>query len=133
VFELGVPVLGICYGMQSDGDSSSGGRVESSKRREFGYAEMRARGHSALFNGIEDRRNEQGHGLLDVWMSHGDKVTELPPGFRSSAATNRRRSRPWPTRSAASTQCSSTPRSRTRSRARPNHRPLRARHLRLRP
>ncbi|MBL8424888.1 MAG: glutamine-hydrolyzing GMP synthase [Candidatus Accumulibacter phosphatis] len=80
VFELGVPVLGICYGMQAMA-AQLGGRVESSKRREFGYAEMRARGHSALFNGIEDRRNEQGHGLLDVWMSHGDKVTGLPPGF----------------------------------------------------
>ena len=80
VFELGVPVFGICYGMQTMA-AQLGGRVESSKRREFGYAEMRARGHSALFSGIEDRRNEQGHGLLDVWMSHGDKVTELPPGF----------------------------------------------------
>ena len=80
VFELGVPVLGICYGMQTMAEQL-GGRVESSRRREFGYAEMRARGHSALFSGIEDRRNEHGHGLLDVWMSHGDKVTELPPGF----------------------------------------------------
>jgi len=80
VFELGVPVLGICYGMQTMA-AQLGGRVESSKRREFGYAEMRARGHSTLFGGIEDRRNENGHGLLDVWMSHGDKVTQLPPGF----------------------------------------------------
>ncbi len=80
VFELGVPVLGICYGMQTMAEQL-GGRVESSQRREFGYAEMRARGHSALFSGIEDRRNEHGHGLLDVWMSHGDRVTELPPGF----------------------------------------------------
>ncbi|MEF8726906.1 MAG: glutamine-hydrolyzing GMP synthase [Accumulibacter sp.] len=80
VFELGVPVLGICYGMQTMAEQL-GGRVESSRRREFGYAEMRARGHSALFSDIEDRRNEHGHGLLDVWMSHGDKVTELPPGF----------------------------------------------------
>ncbi|HRL75142.1 MAG TPA: glutamine-hydrolyzing GMP synthase [Candidatus Accumulibacter phosphatis] len=80
VFELGVPVLGICYGMQTMA-AQLGGHVESSPRREFGYAEMRARGHSALFSGIEDRRNEHGHGLLDVWMSHGDKVTELPPGF----------------------------------------------------
>ncbi len=80
VFELGVPVLGICYGMQTMA-AQLGGRVQSSTRREFGYAEMRARGHSALFAGIEDRRNEDGHGLLDVWMSHGDKVTELPPGF----------------------------------------------------
>ena len=80
VFELGVPVLGICYGMQAMA-LQLGGQVESSPRREFGYAEMRARGHSRLFNGIEDRRNEHGHGLLDVWMSHGDKVTALPPGF----------------------------------------------------
>ena len=80
VFELGVPVLGICYGMQTMA-AQLGGRVQSSTRREFGYAEMRARGHSVLFAGIEDRRNEEGHGLLDVWMSHGDKVTELPPGF----------------------------------------------------
>ena len=80
VFELGVPVLGICYGMQTMA-AQLGGRVQSSTRREFGYAEMRARGHSVLFAGIEDRRNEEGHGLLDVWMSHGDKVTDLPPGF----------------------------------------------------
>jgi GMP synthase (glutamine-hydrolysing) len=80
VFELGVPVLGICYGMQTMA-AQLGGKVESSARREFGYAEMRALGHSTLFKGIEDRRNGQGHGLLDVWMSHGDKVTALPPGF----------------------------------------------------
>ncbi len=81
VFELGVPVLGICYGMQTMA-SQLGGKVESSATREFGYAEMRARGHSKLFEGIEDRTNAEGHGLLDVWMSHGDKVTELPPGFK---------------------------------------------------
>ena len=81
VFELGVPVLGICYGMQTMA-SQLGGAVESSSKREFGYAEMRARGHSRLFEGIEDRINAEGHGLLDVWMSHGDKVTELPPGFK---------------------------------------------------
>ncbi|MCK2127218.1 glutamine-hydrolyzing GMP synthase [Thauera aromatica] len=81
VFELGVPVLGICYGMQTMA-SQLGGKVESSATREFGYAEMRARGHSKLFEGIEDRTNAEGHGLLDVWMSHGDKVTGLPPGFK---------------------------------------------------
>ena len=80
VFELGVPVLGICYGMQTMAQQL-GGKVESSGKREFGYAEIRARGHSALFTGIEDRTNAEAHGLLDVWMSHGDKVTELPPGF----------------------------------------------------
>ncbi len=80
VFELGVPVLGICYGMQTMAQQL-GGKVESSGKREFGYAEIRARGHSALFKDIEDRQNAEGHGLLDVWMSHGDKVTEMPPGF----------------------------------------------------
>jgi GMP synthase (glutamine-hydrolysing) len=80
VFELGVPVLGICYGMQTMA-MQLGGRVEAGRLREFGHAEMRARGHSALFRDIEDRRSVEGHGLLDVWMSHGDKVTEMPPGF----------------------------------------------------
>ncbi|MDE2623506.1 MAG: glutamine-hydrolyzing GMP synthase [Betaproteobacteria bacterium] len=81
VFELGVPVLGICYGMQTMA-AQLGGKVENATHREFGYAEVRARGHSALLRDIQDRSNAQGHGLLDVWMSHGDKVTELPPGFK---------------------------------------------------
>ncbi|QLQ25047.1 MAG: glutamine-hydrolyzing GMP synthase [Dechloromonas sp.] len=81
VFELGVPVLGICYGMQTMAQQL-GGKVESSGKREFGFAEVRARGHSRLFNGIQDRTNAEGHGLLEVWMSHGDKVTELPAGFK---------------------------------------------------
>ena len=80
VFALGVPVLGICYGMQTMA-AQLGGRVESGLVREFGYAEVRARGHSKLLEGIQDRTNADGHGLLDVWMSHGDKVAELPPGF----------------------------------------------------
>jgi GMP synthase (glutamine-hydrolysing) len=89
VFQLGKPVLGICYGMQTMADQL-GGKVEGSDTREFGYAEVRARGHSRLFEGIEDRSNPEGHGILDVWMSHGDKVTELPPGFKligSNAST----------------------------------------------
>lgn len=81
VFELGVPVLGICYGMQTMG-LQLGGKVEAGTKREFGYAQMRARGHSKLFKDIQDETNDQGHGLLDVWMSHGDKVTELPTGFK---------------------------------------------------
>ncbi len=85
VFELGVPVLGICYGMQTMA-AQLGGTVESGRVREFGYAEVRARGHSRLLDGIEDRRNTEGHGLLDVWMSHGDKVTALPPGFKVIAS-----------------------------------------------
>ena len=80
VWKLGVPVLGICYGMQTMA-LELGGKVELGKVREFGYAEVRARGHSALLRDIQDRSNAEGHGLLDVWMSHGDKVTDLPPGF----------------------------------------------------
>jgi GMP synthase (glutamine-hydrolysing) len=86
VFELGVPVLGICYGMQTMA-AQLGGKVEYSDHREFGYAQVRARGHTKLLAGIEDTRNAEGHGLLDVWMSHGDKVTELPPGFKVMAST----------------------------------------------
>ncbi len=81
VWTLGVPVLGICYGMQTMA-AQLGGKVEAGKVREFGYAEVRARGHSALLKGIQDRDSAEGYGLLDVWMSHGDKVTALPPGFK---------------------------------------------------
>ncbi|MFN0315038.1 MAG: glutamine-hydrolyzing GMP synthase [Burkholderiales bacterium] len=85
VFTAGVPVLGICYGMQTMA-AQLGGKVEMGNVREFGYAEVRARGHSALFHDIQDRANAEGHGLLDVWMSHGDKVTQLPPGFKVIAS-----------------------------------------------
>ncbi len=85
VFKLGVPVLGICYGMQTMA-AQLGGQVENSRVREFGYAEVRARGHSRLLEGIQDRINGEKHGLLDVWMSHGDKVTALPPGFKVIAS-----------------------------------------------
>ncbi len=87
VFEAGVPVLGICYGMQTMA-AQLGGEVENGKVREFGYAEIRARGHSRLLDGIQDRVNAEGHGLLDVWMSHGDKVTKLPPGFAVMASND---------------------------------------------
>ncbi|GIL04557.1 glutamine-hydrolyzing GMP synthase [Betaproteobacteria bacterium PRO7] len=86
VFELGVPVLGICYGMQTMAQQL-GGRVEGGHHREFGYAEVRARGHTKLLGGIEDFRTPEGHGMLKVWMSHGDKVVELPPGFKLMAST----------------------------------------------
>ncbi|MGH8735126.1 MAG: glutamine-hydrolyzing GMP synthase, partial [Burkholderiales bacterium] len=86
-FELGVPVLGICYGMQSMAHQL-GGRVEAGRVREFGYAEVRARGHTRLLEGIEDYRTAEGHGMLKVWMSHGDKVTELPRGFKLMASTD---------------------------------------------
>jgi GMP synthase (glutamine-hydrolysing) len=86
VWALGVPVLGICYGMQTMAQQL-GGKVEPGAVHEFGYAEVRARGHSKLLEGIDDRVNEEGHGLLDVWMSHGDRVTALPPGFKLIAST----------------------------------------------
>jgi GMP synthase (glutamine-hydrolysing) len=86
VFELGVPVLGICYGMQTMANQL-GGKVEGSHTREFGYAEVRAHGHTELFKGIEDFSTSEGHGMLKVWMSHGDKVTTLPPGFKTMAST----------------------------------------------
>jgi GMP synthase (glutamine-hydrolysing) len=86
VFELGVPVLGICYGMQTMAQQL-GGKVESGHQREFGYAEVRAHGHTALLKDIADFTTDQGHGMLKVWMSHGDKVTELPPGFKLMAST----------------------------------------------
>jgi GMP synthase (glutamine-hydrolysing) len=85
VFELGVPVLGICYGMQTMA-AQLGGSVEPGKVREFGYAEVRVRGHSKLFEGIQDRANDKGEAFLDVWMSHGDKVTAMPPGFKLIAS-----------------------------------------------
>jgi len=87
VFELGVPVLGICYGMQTMAQQL-GGKVEAGKVREFGHAEVRARGHTKLLDGIEDFRAPEGHGMLKVWMSHGDKVIELPRGFSLMASTD---------------------------------------------
>ena len=85
VFELGVPVMGICYGMQTMA-AQLGGAVQPGKVREFGFAEVRARGHSKLLEGIQDRSGPNGEGFLEVWMSHGDKVTELPPGFKVIAS-----------------------------------------------
>ena len=82
VFRIGVPVLGICYGMQAMA-VRFGGAVQSADAREFGMAEVRARGRSELLRGIEDRRGPAGEGMLDVWMSHGDRVTGLPEGFRT--------------------------------------------------
>lgn len=86
VFELGVPVLGICYGMQTMA-AQLGGKVENGAVREFGYAEVRARGHTALLKDINDFVTPEGHGMLKVWMSHGDKVIDLPSGFKLMAST----------------------------------------------
>ena len=86
VFGLGVPVLGICYGMFAM-TVQLGGAVEPSDHREFGFASVRAHGHTKLLENIQDRTNAEGHGMLDVWMSHGDKVTKLPDGFALMAST----------------------------------------------
>ena len=86
VFDLGVPVLGICYGMQTMAQQL-GGRVARSSEREFGYAEVRVTGASRLLDQLEDRRDPDGRAVLDAWMSHGDRVDALPSGFSVTAAT----------------------------------------------
>ncbi|HEY4212818.1 MAG TPA: glutamine-hydrolyzing GMP synthase [Steroidobacteraceae bacterium] len=86
VYTLGVPILGICYGMQTMA-KQLGGSVASSAEREFGYAEVTVTGPSRHLDGFADRRNGQSQALLDVWMSHGDHVAQLPPGFVGTAAT----------------------------------------------
>jgi len=86
IYELGVPLLGICYGMQAMA-VQLGGTVEAADHREFGYAQIRAHGHSTLLRDIEDHASPEGYGLLDVWMSHGDRVSALPPGFTRIAST----------------------------------------------
>ncbi len=87
VFELGVPVLGICYGMQTMA-AQLGGAVEPASHREYGYAQVEVHGHSRLLRDIEDHARDDGTALLDVWMSHGDRVTETPPGFIVIARTD---------------------------------------------
>lgn len=87
VFELGVPVLGICYGMQSMAVQLGGG-VASSAQREFGYAEVTVTGESRLLDQLQDRTNPRGSAVLDVWMSHGDHVDRLPAGFSRAASTD---------------------------------------------
>lgn len=87
VFELGVPVLGICYGMQTMAEQL-GGKVQNADHHEYGYAKVRARGHTPLLKDIEDHTSEEGYGLLDVWMSHGDRVEDMPDGFVLMASTD---------------------------------------------
>jgi len=86
VFDLAVPILGICYGMQTMA-VQLGGDATSAEKAEFGFAKIRARNHSKLLSGINDEINSDGHGLLDVWMSHGIEVTKLPPGFELIASS----------------------------------------------
>ena len=87
VFQLGVPVLGICYGMQTMAQQL-GGQVVPSTEREFGYAEVTVTGNSRLLDELADRRDPKGNAVLDVWMSHGDRVDQLPAGFVATAATS---------------------------------------------
>ncbi len=87
VFELGIPVLGICYGMQTMA-LQLGGAIKAGETREFGSAQIRAHGHTALLKDIEDLKTSEGYGLLDVWMSHGDTVTQMPVGFTLMASTS---------------------------------------------
>jgi len=87
VFDLGVPVFGICYGMQTM-TAQLGGKVENADHHEYGYAKVRARGHTELLKNIEDHTTAEGYGILDVWMSHGDRVVELPEGFKLMASTD---------------------------------------------
>lgn len=86
VFDLGVPVLGICYGMQTMA-AQLGGKVINADEHEYGYAQVRARGHTELLRDIEDHVTPEGYGLLDVWMSHGDRVDVMPSGFKLMAST----------------------------------------------
>jgi GMP synthase (glutamine-hydrolysing) len=86
VFTMGLPVLGICYGMQTMA-SQLGGKVESSDVREFGYAQIKVENSCELLADIKDHTGDQGEALLDVWMSHGDKVTDIPEGFEVMAST----------------------------------------------
>ena len=117
VFELGVPVLGICYGMQTMAQQL-GGSVLPSNHREFGYAEVASIAPNKLLDGLFDRKDAQGRAMLDVWMSHGDRVEALPPGIHRSRRELERAARGHGRRIApASTPCSSTPKSRTRCRA----------------
>ena len=87
VFELGIPVLGICFGMYAIAEAL-GGTVEGGHKREFGHAELRAHGHTKLLDGIADFTTAEGHGMMNVWMSHGDNVTAMPPGFKLMASTS---------------------------------------------
>ena len=105
-----MPVLGICYGMQTMA-AQLGGQVESSTHREFGAAQVRPTADSRLLDGLEDNRDAAGRRVLDVWMSHGDRVVAVPPGFKVIACERQRAARRHGRRDrGGSTPCSSIPR-----------------------
>ena len=87
ILDLNIPILGICYGMQTLA-KQLGGAVENTGHSEFGYAQVRARGHTELLRDIQDHQTSEGHGMLDVWMSHGDRVAEMPTGFKLMCSTD---------------------------------------------
>lgn len=87
ILDLKIPVLGICYGMQTLA-KQLGGKVENTGHSEFGYAQIRAHGHTSLLTDIQDHVTSEGHGMLDVWMSHGDRVAEMPAGFKLMCSTD---------------------------------------------
>ena len=120
VFELGVPVLGICYGMQTMA-AQMGGKVESSEHKEFGYAQVKVVGDSALLKDIGDMQDGFDHAYLEVWMSHGDKVTQIPEGFNVIAASdNASRCCHEPRRKNVSMRCNFTLKSRIPNKAKPS-------------
>lgn len=86
IFSMDIPILGICYGMQTMA-VQMGGKVRSDTTREFGHAQVRAHGHSMLLEDIEDHTSSEGYGMLDVWMSHGDEVSKIPDGFKLIASS----------------------------------------------
>ena len=86
LYEEGLPILGICYGMQTMAEEF-GGKVEASSKSEFGFAQVDVTSNNCLLSGIKDRTNDVGQEQLDVWMSHGDKITAVPPNFELVAAT----------------------------------------------
>ena len=101
LFQSNLPLLGICYGMQTMA-AQLGGCVASSTIKEFGYAQLLLEDSSRLLNNIDDRMSLEGQSILDVWMSHGDKVIALPPGFKINCKTDNtpiagmeHESRPW--------------------------------------
>ncbi|WP_020408111.1 glutamine-hydrolyzing GMP synthase [Hahella ganghwensis] len=101
LFSMDLPLLGICYGMQTMAEQL-GGKVAGSDKREFGYAQVKVREAGGLFEHVKDHVDEDGAPLLDVWMSHGDKVMVLPEYFKLTASTEsapiaamQHESKPW--------------------------------------